>query len=480
MQATAESAGQTEALTADFNDLHRLSREVVFPALELRQDWLHKLMCLIQENSQLLQEAVSQDFGHRSTVETRLAELFPALEAIRHAHKHLPRWIRAEGRDVSFWFWPSNNSVMPQPLGVVGIIVPWNYPLYLTFGPLVAALAAGNRVMIKISELTPSTGALLERLLTRYLGADVVRVVNGDTEVAQAFTRLPFDHLLFTGSTAVGRQVMRAAADNLTPVTLELGGKSPVLVSSGAQLERAAAAIVTGKMLNAGQTCVAPDYLLVQEKDAYALLNAIRRAAAKSYPTLADNPDYTAIINERHHQRLLACLEEAKAAGASVEQINPANETLAGSRKFPLTLVQNCPDSCQLMQEEIFGPILPVITYDKFEDALAYIQARPRPLALYLFDDDPIRIQWALLATISGGVAVNETVLQVVQDDLPFGGVGPSGMGHYHAQEGFLTFSKLKPVYRQNKWAATWLTRPPYGAKIEFLLKWMLRGKVRK
>lgn len=475
MNAAAMPICRDDLLQAEFSRLHRLSRISAFPQLELRQDWLKRLESMLQENRQAFVDAVSQDFGHRSAVETRLAELFPSLEAIRYARRRLRRWMRPERRGVSLWFQPAGNSVMPQPLGVIGVVVPWNYPLFLALGPVVSALAAGNRVMVKMSEYTPATGALLQRLTERYLGPDVIAVVNGDAQLAQDFTRLPFDHLFFTGSTSVGRHVMRAAAENLTPVTLELGGKSPVIVARGADLRHAAEAIVAGKMLNAGQTCVAPDYVLVNDKDREALLEELRRAARRAYPSLADNPDYSAIINERHCQRLLQWLEEASAAGAEVEQINPAAEDWRPSRKFPLTLVLGCPQDATLLREEIFGPILPVLSYDKFDEALAYVNARPRPLALYLFDNDALRIEKTLRETVSGGVAINDIALQVVQEDLPFGGVGPSGMGHCHAKEGFMAFSKLKPVFRQSRWAGTALTRAPYGAGVERLLKWMLR-----
>ncbi|AXT46881.1 MULTISPECIES: coniferyl aldehyde dehydrogenase [Chromobacterium] len=475
MNAAAMPICRDDLLQAEFSRLHRLSRTSAFPPLELRQDWLKCLESMLQENRQAFVDAISQDFGHRSAVETRLAELFPSLEAIRYARRRLRRWMRPERRGVSLWFQPAGNSVMPQPLGVIGVVVPWNYPLFLALGPVVSALAAGNRVMVKMSEYTPATGALLQRLTERYLGPDVIAVVNGDAQLAQDFTRLPFDHLFFTGSTSVGRHVMRAAAENLTPVTLELGGKSPVIVARGADLRHAAEAIVAGKMLNAGQTCVAPDYVLVNDKDREALLEELRRAARRAYPSLADNPDYSAIINERHCQRLLQWLEEASAAGAEVEQINPAAEDWRPSRKFPLTLVLGCPQDATLLREEIFGPILPVLSYDKFDEALAYVNARPRPLALYLFDNDALRIEKTLRETVSGGVAINDIALQVVQEDLPFGGVGPSGMGHCHAKEGFMAFSKLKPVFRQSRWAGTALTRAPYGAGVERLLKWMLR-----
>ena len=475
MDAIKMPTQEESSLIDAFGRLKSLAQATPYPALEMRRAWLDALERLIQENRQALIAAVSQDFGQRSAVETRLAELFPSLEAIRYARRHLKSWMKPERRRVSFWFMPAGASVLPQPLGVVGVVVPWNYPLFLAFGPIVAALAAGNRVMVKMSEYTPATGALLSELAVRYFGRDLLTVVNGEPELGQAFTRLPFDHLLFTGSTAVGRHVMRAAADNLTPVMLELGGKSPALVARGADLRRSAEAIVAGKLMNAGQTCVAPDYVLVNEKDCGLLLDEIRAAAARAYPTLAGNPDYSAIINDRHYQRLQGWLEAAREAGARIDAVNPANEDLAASRKFPLTLVQRCPDDCALMREEIFGPILPIVAYDKFDEALRYINSRPRPLALYLFDNDPLRVERVLRETVSGGVSVNDTLLHVVQDDLPFGGVGPSGMGHYHAKEGFLAFSKLKPVFRQSRLSGSRLLRAPYGRTAEWLLKLMLR-----
>ncbi|POZ60412.1 coniferyl aldehyde dehydrogenase [Chromobacterium alticapitis] len=463
------------ALLESFARLKTTARTAPYPSADTRRAWLAALERLMQENRQALIDAVSRDFGHRSDVETRLAELFPSLEGARHARRHVKAWMKPRRRGVSIWFQPASASVLPQPLGVVGVVVPWNYPLFLSFGPIAAALAAGNRVMVKMSEYTPATGELLQKLARQYFGDELLMVVNGGAELAQAFTRLPFDHLLFTGSTAVGRHVMHAAAENLTPVTLELGGKSPALVARGGNLRRAAEAIVAGKMLNAGQTCVAPDYVLVNDKDCEALLAELRAAAARLYPTLASNLDYSAIANERHYQRLQSWLEAARQAGASVEAVNPAGEALEAARKLPLTLALDCPDDCELMREEIFGPVLPVVRYGKFEEALDYINARPRPLALYLFDDDALRIERVLKETVSGGVSVNDTLLHVVQENLPFGGVGPSGMGHYHGHEGFLTFSKLKPVFRQSRLAGTWLTRPPYGKLVEAMLKLMLR-----
>ncbi|WP_231895247.1 coniferyl aldehyde dehydrogenase [Vogesella sp. LIG4] len=446
-----------------------------WPDLATRRRWLDGLARMIRDHQAEWVAAVDADFGGRSAVETRLAELFPSLEAVTLARRKLRGWMRPQRRGTSIWFWPARAEVRPLPLGVVGVIVPWNYPVFLSLGPLVSALAAGNRVMVKMSELTPRTGALLERLCQRYLGPDVVRVVNGDADVAAAFAALPFDHLLFTGSTRVGRMVMQAAAANLTPVTLELGGKCPLLLAPGFDMARAVGSIVAGKLLNAGQTCVAPDYVLLHERDRDAFVAAIRQQALRAYPQPAANPDYTAIINQAHYSRLVAWREQARELGARVEAMCEQDDAaMAAARKLPLTLIENAPPQATVMQEEIFGPLLPVITYREFDAALAHINARPRPLALYLFDDDAARIEQVLRSTRCGGVTVNDTLLHVVQDQLPFGGIGPSGMGHYHGHEGFLTFSKLLPVLRQSRLAGAVLTRPPHGSVVQRLLRLML------
>jgi aldehyde dehydrogenase (NAD+)/coniferyl-aldehyde dehydrogenase len=475
MSLTHSSAGSgAAALQAMFERLRAISRQQPYPDLAERQRWLALLSQLLLDHQQEWIEAVNADFGRRSAVETRLIELFPSIAGVRHAKHELKRWMRPQRRGVSIWFQPARAEVRAQPVGLVGIVVPWNYPIFLALGPLTAALAAGNRVMIKMSEYTPCCGELLARLVKRYYGDDVIGVVNGGPELAPVFSALPFDHLLFTGSTAVGRQVMRAAAANLTPVTLELGGKSPVIVAPGFDVERAAERIVVGKLLNAGQTCVAPDYLLVHERDRGALVEAVRRRAAQLYPSLLNNPDYSYIVNDRHLARLNSWLSEAQKAGAEVVTVNPAGEKLNGSRVFPLTLVLDAPESTTLMQEEIFGPILPVVTYRRFDEAIAYVNERPRPLALYLFDTERARIDQVLQQTISGGVCINETILHVGQHELPFGGIGPSGMGNYHGPEGFATFSKMKPVFRQPRVNFMWAVLPPYGRLVNGLLKLML------
>jgi len=433
------------------------------------------LESLLRENTADIAAAVDRDFQGRATQETRLLEIFPALEAIAHARRNLRSWMVPRRARTNFWFMPGRSRVVMQPLGVVGVVVPWNYPVYLALGPAVSALAAGNRVMIKMSESAPATGELLATLVARYLAPDVVTVVNGDADMARAFTALPFDHLLFTGSTEVGRHVMRAAAANLPPVTLELGGKSPAIVGRGMDVAEAADRILFGKCLNAGQTCVAPDYVLVPEERLEAFAAAAQAAVARLYPRLADNPDYTAIIDARHRARLRAYVDEARERGASVIEINPAGESFADSPKMAPTLLSGVPEDARVMREEIFGPVLPLVPYRALDEAIAYVNARPRPLALYVFDHNRAAVNKVLARTVSGGVTVNETLLHLGQDDLPFGGVGPSGMGEYHGRAGFEAFSKRKAVFYQSRFNALKLLRPPYGKRIETLLKILSR-----
>jgi coniferyl-aldehyde dehydrogenase len=418
--------------------------------------------------------AVDQDFRGRASQETRLLEIFPALAGIRHARRHLRRWMKPRRVPTGFWFLPGRSRVMMQPLGVVGIVVPWNYPIYLAVGPLVCALAAGNRAMVKMSEAAPATGALLAKLAARHLGEDRVVVVNGDAAVAREFVALPFDHLLFTGSTEVGRQVMRAAADNLTPVTLELGGKSPAIVGRGFEIGAAAARILFGKCVNAGQTCIAPDYVLVPEERLEAFVAAARDAVARLFPRLRDNPDYSAIISPRHRQRLAAWADEARAGGAKLVELNPAGEDFSGSPKLPPMLVIGAGTADRVMREEIFGPLLPVVPYRTLDEAIAYVNARPRPLALYVFDHDRAAVDRVLERTTSGGVTVNDTLLHIAQEELPFGGVGASGMGEYHGRAGFEAFSKRKAVFLQSRLNGLALLQPPYGPRVERLIKMLL------
>jgi acyl-CoA reductase-like NAD-dependent aldehyde dehydrogenase len=449
------------------------------PGAAPRRADLDKLLQAGLANQVAIAEAIAADFGHRSPVETALAEVYTTVDTIRHARRHLGRWMRPRRRPVSLPFLPARAQVVYQPLGVVGIISPWNYPFYLALSPLIGVLAAGNRAMIKPSELVPRTADLIENLIADTFAEDQVAVVTGGVTLGEVMAGLPFDHLLFTGSTRVGRLVMRAAAANLTPLTLELGGKSPVIVAPGFDLERAARSIVAGKLLNAGQTCIAPDYVLTPEGTLDALVAQIKLFVARMYPRLGDNPDYSAIVNERHFARLNGLVEDAVDQGAQVIEINPAGEDLTAGGpgpglKLAPKLVIEPSDRMQVMQDEIFGPILPIRSYRVLDDALADVAARPRPLALYYFDSDARRIERVLGETVSGGVSINETLLHVAQEALPFGGVGPSGMGRYHGFDGFESFSHKKGVFRQSRLNGTALMHPPYGKLARTMLKTLI------
>lgn len=440
------------------------------PSLETRRGWLKSLRSMVASEQEALIQAVSQDFGNRSRDETLFAEILPTLQSIDHACKHLRRWMKPSRRPLGLVFQPGSAQVFYQPLGVVGVIVPWNYPIFLALGPLIGALAAGNRVMIKMSESTPATSQLMQELLARVFPEDWVTVVLGEADVGAAFSRLPFDHLLFTGATSIARHILHAAADNLTPVTLELGGKSPAIVSATVPLDDAAERIAFGKTMNAGQTCVAPDYVLVPEERLEDFVAAYRNVIARFYPQLVDNPDYTSIINPRQQARLNRYLNDAQAKGARLLPLFSE----AQQRRLPHTLLLDVSDDMLVMQDEIFGPLLPIVPYRQIDDAIAYINARPRPLALYYFGYDREEQQQVLSHTHSGGVGINETLLHVAVSDLPFGGIGPSGMGHYHGHEGFLTFSKAKAVLRKPRLNATRVLYPPYGKPLQKVLRRLL------
>jgi coniferyl-aldehyde dehydrogenase len=476
----ADPLQRLDPALAGLHDAFARQREAAarepYPDAATRDRRLAALAGLLRGNADAIAAAIARDFGHRSVHETRLLELFPSLEGVKHARRHLRRWMKPERRSVSLWFRPGRAQVIAQPLGVVGIVVPWNYPIYLAAGPLAGALAAGNRVMIKMSELAPATGTLLGALVASAFAPDEVCVVNGDADVGRAFSALPFDHLLFTGSTAVGRAVMRAAADNLTPVTLELGGKSPAIVAPGYPLGAAAERIMVGKLMNAGQTCIAPDYALVPAAEADAFVAAARSVVAACWPDPMRSPDYTSIVDVRHFGRLTGYLDEARSRGAEIITLAPGATPDAATRRIPPTIVRGAPADTALMRDEIFGPILPVVTYRQFDEALAYVNARPRPLALYHFDRDERRIERVLTGTVAGGVTINDTILHIAQDDLPFGGVGASGMGQYHGRDGFDAFSKRKGVFRQARFNAIGLFNPPYGKTFDRLVSFLLRG----
>ena len=438
-----------------------------YPAASVRRDRLVRLESAILLHQDELATELDRDFGGRSRMEILFSEIFVALNSIRHARRHVARWMAPRPRDIGWQLQPARAYVLPQPVGVIGIVAAWNYPIFVSMAPLAGALAAGNRAMLKPSELTPRTTTVLERLLNETFPRDLVAVVTGDAEVGREFASLPFDHLLFTGSTQVGRSVMRAASENLTPVTLELGGKSPAIVAEDADLRRAAEDITYGKLLNAGQTCIAPDYALAAAAVLPRFIEALRSAIERYYPNAAASPEYTAIINDRHYSRLQQYVAEARSRGASV--IEFGSQPPPGVRKMPPTLVIDPPDDLAVMRDEIFGPILPVKSYTSIGDAIRYVNQRPRPLALYLFARNRKVIERVLTETISGGVCVNDTLMHITVEDLPFGGVGPSGIGQYHGQDGFDALSKLKPVVRRRWPGLSRTIRPPYGRMHDWL-----------
>ena len=440
-----------------------------------RRDRLERLRNLICDHEAAIESAIDADFAGRPRIETQIGEIFPSLAEIRSALKHGKRWMKPRSAAVSKWFLPARANVVPRPLGVVGIIVPWNYPLFLAISPIVAALAAGNRAMVKMSEFTPTFSELFQRLVTGAFRSNELAVIVGGADVAAQFSALPLDHLLFTGSTAVGRKVMRAASENLTPVTLELGGKSPAVITPGYPLEHAVQRILAGKLLNAGQTCIAPDYVLVPRAQVPKFVEATKRQAQVMYPRGLDDADYCSIVNERQYQRLAGYADEAGSSGATVVSMFAGIQRDADKHRLAPALVIDPAADLELMREEIFGPLLPVVPYDDVKDAMTFINAQARPLAMYWFDRDAKRAEAALKSTHAGGVCMNETLLHCAQEDLPFGGVGPSGMGHYHGRWGFDTFSKLTPVFRQSRFNGMKLFLPPYRPYVAKALRLMKR-----
>jgi coniferyl-aldehyde dehydrogenase len=471
------------AVPSRAEDLHGLlaaQRDVFLragaPSVAQRRGDLDKLRQAIVAHREEIAAAIDTDFGHRSRQETSALELSPLVEGIRYLRHNVARFMRPARRGVALHFLPGSARVLTQPLGVVGIISPWNYPVGLALMPLATALAAGNRAMVKPSEITPATAELMAAILSETFPQDQVAVVTGDMEVGKAFAALPFDHLLFTGSTGVGRSVMRAASEGLVPVTLELGGKSPAMIEAGSALDRAARRIAFGKLGNAGQTCIAPDYALVAETEIEAFVAAYTEEVGKLYPDIAVNPDYTSIVNDHHYARLRGLIDDARAKGARIIEIG---ESEVGRRTHPRTLlptlVLDVTDEMGVMQEEIFGPILPVVPYRTLEEAVAYVNARPRPLALYFFGPDGPGRRLVLERTTSGGVTIDDTLLHFAQDDLPFGGVGASGIGAYHGPEGFKAMSHAKGVFTQAGLNGTDLVRPPYGKLFDYVARYFLR-----
>jgi len=440
------------------------------PSAETRIERLDKSIALLCDNSDALCEAMSADFGHRSIDQSRFSDISGSIDTLKYAKKHVRAWMRPEKRATQFplGLFGARAAVHCQPKGVVGIISPWNFPVNLTFAPLAGVLSAGNRVMIKPSEFTVQTSALMAELFAKYYEEDEVAVVTGGADVGAEFSSLPFDHLVFTGATSIARHVMRAAAENLVPVTLELGGKSPVIVGESADLQMAALRIMSGKTLNAGQICLAPDYVFLPQGKESDFVAAASASVSTMFPNgLRDNDDYTSVVSERHLDRLNAYLEDARSKGAEVIALNPDNEDFSqqSHHKMAPHIVINASDDMLVMQDEIFGPILPVKTYESVQDSVAYINERPRPLGLYYFGSDAVEQDYVLHNTTSGGVTINDVFFHVAQEDLPFGGVGPSGMGAYHGKEGFDEFSHRKAVYAQARADLFAIVRPPYGEK---------------
>lgn len=446
------------------------------PSYQRRLENLARLRQSIVDHKDRILEAIESDFGHRSRHETLLADVVGLLGEIRHNRKNLRRWMKPKKAPFSIQFPFAKARVIYQPKGVVGIIGAWNVPVLLTLSPLVGALAAGNRAMIKTSEFCPKTAVVIKSIIEQAFEADEVVVINGDAETASQFTALAFDHIIFTGSTQIGKKVMRAASDHLTPVTLELGGKSPTIIAEDFPLDLAAQRITQGKMLNGAQACIAPDYLFVKETQQQDMVDALRRAIEAAYPNYAENPDLTWIVNDRHYRRLQAHVEDARIKGASVIEINPGDKAIAkDSRIFPLTVLLNVNDDMTVMQEEIFGPILPLKTYQSIDEAIDYVNRHPHPLALYHFDYNKERTERVLQQTLSGGACVNDVLVHVMHEGLSFGGVGTSGIGSYKGDEGFKTFSHQKSVLHQSRLSLMTLSRPPFGKGMERFIDYAVR-----
>jgi coniferyl-aldehyde dehydrogenase len=456
----------------------RIQREAYlrhpYPSLEERRANLDKLERVLVDNTEAIAAAINADFGHRAFEETMIAELFTSLDGLRDTRKRLRKWMRPQRRHVSVLFATASNRVIPQPKGVVGVVSPWNYPLFLTISPLTSILAAGNRAMVKMATNSQHLCRLLADKVRAVFPEDTLAILPGVR--AQDFSTLPFDHLIFTGSADAGRTVMRAAAENLTPVTLELGGKSPTIVCDDFDVDEAASRILYAKYLNAGQTCLAPDYVLVPEAKRDRFVAAAKRILPERYPS-TDQPSYTSVIDDKSYRRLRATLEDARQKGAQVVPLVPEATFNDALRKIPPHLVLDPTDEMTIMQEEIFGPLLPVKTYRTIDDVIAYVNGKDRPLGFYVFTNDKATEEKLLYSTISGGVSINNCMLHVAQHDMPFGGIGPSGMGHYHGREGFFEFSKLRPVFTNPRISLLHLFYPPYTKTTRRLLGFLIKYK---
>ncbi len=482
MATVAKFSSVIDVETTADDELHRIlakQREAFrkngAPSYDARIAALDKMKGQILKYKDEIADAIREDFGNRSKHETLLAEVFGSLNPIKHVRKNLKKWMKPKSRPISMNFKPATGKIIYQPLGVIGIMSPWNYPIYLALVPIAEALAAGNRVMLKPSELTPKTSDLMKKMMAEVYDESEVAVITGGPEVGAAFSALAFDHLMYTGSTRVGRLVMKAAADKMVPVTLELGGKSPTIIAGDYSMEKAAGSIATGKLLNAGQTCIAPDYVMVPEGKQDAFVQEFTKVASTMYPSLLENPDFTSIVSDSHYERITRLIRDAQEKGAKIVQVNPKNETFEGTRKIAPTMVLGVTEDMEIMQEEIFGPVLPVKTFKQMSEAIDYVNDHPRPLALYIFTNDKEQRDRVLNSTTSGGACANETVMHVAQEELPFGGVGPSGTGAYHGEHGFKQFSHAKSVFYQSRFNLAGMLRPPYGARIEKMMKMLIK-----
>jgi coniferyl-aldehyde dehydrogenase len=474
---TALKPDNTIAIDADgmhtvFEAQKKAYRRNPFPDLATRKKSLLKLELILLNNQDAIIEAIAKDYGTRCRQETQFAELFIAIDSLRYARKNLKKMMKPQRRKVSIWFAGGSNRVIPQPKGIVGVVTPWNYPLLLSISPLASALAAGNRAMVKLAANSQHLCRLLNDLVSAEFDADTLAFLPGAR--AGAFSSLPFDHLVFTGSAETGKTVMRTAADNLTPVTLELGGKSPTIIHDDFDLELATERVMHFKFFNAGQTCIAPDYLFVPEGKLDAFVRAAKSIVARRY-TGIDDDSYTSIIDNKAFDRLIQTLADASDKGAELIPLLPGESQDAERRKISPHLVLNVNESMTIMREEIFGPALPVMPYRNIDDVLNYINDRDRPLALYIFSNSVEIQEKVLYNTLSGGVVINDCVQHVAQHDLPFGGVGTSGMGHYHGPEGFREMSKMRPVFKQCRYPGGALLQPPYGKVFDFLYKLMIK-----
>lgn len=451
-------------------------------SVETRKEWIDRCIALLIKYQNEIVEAISKDFGHRSTESSLLADVAGSIGSLKSAKENIKKWVKPEKRKVTpaiLGLLGAKLRVEYQPLGTVGVISPWNFPVTLTFGPLGSIFAAGNRAMIKPSEFTPETSKLMKVMFEEAFKEEEVAVFTGGPDLGEAFSSLPFDHLLFTGATSIAKHVMRAASENLVPVTLELGGKSPVIISKNTNFDMSVKRVMAGKTMNAGQICLAPDYVFIPKDKKEEFISQSKKTVTEMYPSLKDNPDYTSVINQRHYDRLQGYVDEAKEKGFEVIEINPSNEDFSqqAHHKIPPTLIVDPDDNLSVMKEEIFGPILSVKTYEDIEDTVDYINSNDRPLGLYYFGDDKKEMQNVLENTTSGGVTINDVVFHVGQDNAPFGGVGPSGTGSYHGIEGFKNFSHTKTIYTQSSFDGLFGPfRPPFGAKAKNAIKGQIKA----